>query len=239
MWPFRKAEPELVTVALNPQSMVCSWIKKEKLQLKNNKNIRVKAYKKIIFKQLEFEKSVLFNLSKMSNHIKRFIRANNIKNPLLALSISGPTVFEKIITLSISTPSDEDFNLPQINTMTCKQCYLGPAIHGGFDFYCCGIRREALFQYNLLAIKSGIKLVTITTKKASHIKLYKHMQGDKFRQGQLSLDLAQYNYDIQNTFTSDHISQQFDIQKEIANQLQKEYTNLATNLGLFLIGSQS
>lgn len=233
MWPFKQSEPNLISVSLNPQYMCCSLIQREKDNI-----ITIQAYKMILFKHLEFEKSIVFNFSKISNTIKTFIKTYNIKNPMLTFSISGPNIFEKIVTLSTSMPTKEDFKIPQINKLNWQYSYLGPSVHGGFDFYFCGITREALFQYNLIAIKSGIKPIVITTPKVSHIELYKYIKDNTFRQSQFAIDLAQNNYDILSTISPEHLSKYFLIDRVIDIK-QDKFKNIATMLGLFLMGRKT
>jgi len=233
MWPFRQIEPELVTVSLTPQAINLCWITKEK------NNTHTKAYKTILFKNLEFEKSTIFNLSKISATIKHFVSSNNIRKPLLALAVSGPNIIEKVITLSTSNPSDTDFNLPQQHNLQTQHSYLGPSIHNGFDFYVCGIKRDALFQYNLLAIKAGLTPISITTQTAAHLQLYRQIKGNTFRQSQLTLDLARNNNDILHALDLKQIVQAYNIPDLIQSKCKNDYTDIATNIGLFLIGNET
>ena len=229
MWPLWNKQPELITVTLSPGNMSVSWISWQK-----NKKIEIHAYQNITLKNLEFEKSILFNLTKMSQKIKEFIKINNIAKAAIALSISEPNIFEKIINLSMASPVKEDFKIDEIKNLNWKHTYIGPSLHNGFDFYVCGIKRELIFQCNLLAIKSGTKPLVITTAKVAHIKLYKYLQGEGFSQSKLAIELSK-NYDIGKILLQDQVKK-IAFCPNIEIDFKKELPFLSTNIGLFLLG---
>lgn len=198
----------------------------------------IHAYEKKDFEALEFEKSIVFNPTKISANIKKFIKNNNIKNPFVSMSISGPNIFEKIVTLPKSFAKKEDFKIADVKNLNWNHTYLCPSLKGGFDFYICGMKREHLFQYKLLALWAGAKLAFVTTEQAALISLYKHLEGQNFIQSQFSVDLSQNGYDMQSIFTPKLITKNFNIAKELNINVKKETKNLATSIGLFLLGNK-
>lgn len=240
MWPLVKNN-NIISIALSPQHMTCCWINKES---KNNK-ININAYEKIEFKSLEFENAIAFNPTKISLAINNFIKKNNIKKPTIAIAISGPSVFEKIITLTTSNPCEQDFGLAQIkniNNTKFNYTYLCPAINEntniGFNFYICGISQAQLFQYKLLTQKTNGKLAIITTELASLIELYKYTKDQNFSQSQLAIDLSTNNYNILSLFSPAIISKTSIIKNNLNINLAQESQFLATSLGLFLLGDK-
>ena len=119
MWPFTQKKNNIVSITLNPQYMTCCWLNNsyyggdsgkiwgKKIQQKQK--IQINAYEKTEFKSLEFENATVFNPTKIGLAINNFIKKNKIKNPIISIAISGPSVFEKIITLQTSSPTEQDF----------------------------------------------------------------------------------------------------------------------------------
>jgi len=233
MWPLKRKSPEIVTVSISPQKMALSWIKEE------NKKITIKSYKPFSFEHLEFEKSIVFNPTKIKTLAKQFLEENNIKKASFSIAVSGPSIFEKIVKLAKASPHKQDFKCEELKQLNWNYTYIGPSPDNGFDFYICGIKRELLFQYRLLMINTSVTPVVITTSKTAQIELYKYLRGKEFRQSQLVIDLHKNNYDTQSIFTLEDISKNFIFGKNSTDELKSEYQSLATNIGLFLLGNKS
>jgi len=227
-----KKRPDIISAAISPQKLTLSWMQK------GSQGPELKAYETFSFKNLEFEKSIVFNPTKISSFLKNFAKENSIKNATFAISICGPTIFEKILTLSTSTPEKKDLNLKELKNLKWDYTYLGPSVKNGFEFYICGMKREILFQYKLLGIKSGIKPVVITTAKTAQIEFYKYLKGENFRQNQLVIDLQNSNYNIQSIFTPETIAKKIELNQNIEAEIKEDYPLLATNIGLFLLGNK-
>jgi len=194
MWPFRGTKHEIISVSLTPEQITCSWFAENN----KNKNFALHAYQQYKFTHLEFEQSIIFNPTRISRLVSEFVKNNRIKNPYIALSITGPNVFEKIVTLSTSSPQKIDFKIPEFESLKWQYSYLGPSLQKGFDFYICGMKRELIFQYKLLMIISRLPLLVISTKQIAQIKLYKYLQGNNFRQSMLAIDLSENQYNFQD-----------------------------------------
>jgi len=233
MWPFKAKKHNLITISLTPQKIACGYI------TNNNspESIIVNSYEETKFDSYEFEKAIVFNPTKITHIINNFTKKNNITNAQSALSVKGLNIQENIVTLVQSTPKKNNFNISELNNITWDYTYLGPSLKSGFDFYVCGIRKEILFQYKLLLIRSGLIPTIITTEKTAHLQLYKYIKGDSFRQSQLAVDLSKNNYNIQNTFTPENISNNFTLNQTTNINLKKNLPLLSTNIGLYLLGN--
>jgi len=226
MWPLYK-KPKLITVTLSPGYMSLSL-------MQITKQIEIQAYQKIDLKNLEFENSILFNFTKIAHIIKTFLNTHNLKNATMAVSLVGPHIREKSITVATASPSKDMLKIDNIKNMQWKHTYIGPSLQNGFDFYVCGIKRELLFQCNLLAIKSGTKLSAITTPKVAHIQLYKHLKGELFSQTKLAIDLSK-NYEVLPLLLSE-AEKKITPGPDLSIDLKKEIPALSTHIGLFLLG---
>jgi len=231
MWPRRKNN--IVSVSINPQNLILCWAQKDK---KSNK-ILLKSYKKEYFESLELEKSIIFNPTRINNSICEFIKKNKITYPTLSLAVTGPNIFEKIINCPTSSLQKDMLNIPQIAQLHWSSTYLCPSLKSGFDFYICGMKQEYLFQYKLLAIKSGYTLSCVTTEKSALLQLYKYIKKENFTQGQLAIDLGNNNYNLRSYFTHHTINNNFNLDDKLNINVKKEIENIATSIGLFLLGN--
>jgi len=232
MWPFNRKKHKLFTISLTPQNITCTVLKRKKNSSKQA--CRLLAYERTPLKQLEFAQAIPFNLTVLKKIIGDFVKKNQLETTESVLSISGPRVFEKIVTLAKSHPKKEEFNLPELETLHWDFLYLCPSAKNGFDFFVCGMKPYHLFSYQLLAHHCGIQLSTLTTGKLAHLHLYKHLQADGFRQAKLSLDLLAQRYDLEALLTEKDIINAIDLPSETSVDLQKEYPFLKSSLGLFL-----
>ena len=261
MWPFNMffRQKNIVSISLNPQYLTCCWLNPPALKIRASRvfegrracttgtksKIIINAYEKTEFKSLEFENAIIFNPTKISLIINNFIKNNKIKRPVITIAINGPSVFEKVITLSTSNPTKQDFGLENLkNTKNLKfnYTYLCPAISEntniGFNFYICGISHAQLFQYKLLTLKTGGNLALVTTELAALIELYKYTKDQIFNQSQLAMDLAANNYNINTLFPPEIINKISVTKNNLNINLAQESQYLATSLGLFLLGDK-
>lgn len=231
MWPFTRKQNELVTISLTPHHLTCCLI--EQSQKKDTLHL-VKAYTRFPLHHLEFAQAVLFNPTVIKQQITQFLTNAGLSYPRVALSISGPRVFEQIVQTHEASATKTSFALPELETLTCDCSYLCPSQKGGFDFFVCGIKQEHLFSYQLLAHATNIDLVTITTGQHALLQLYKHTRGTSFRQSQLSLDLLANKYDPNALYDATTITQSISIHPSLHIDVAKDYHVLGTHVGLFL-----
>ena len=231
MWPFGQKKNELLTISLTPQNLTCSWITRSK---GGKTTSRLKAYTRIAIKQFAFSQAVLFNPTIIKKHITTFIKEHNAAHIPVAFSVAGPKVFEKIVHLNTACPTTQEFGLPELKNLNWDAVYLCPSQRNGFDFFVCGIKPEHLFSYQLLALSSDINLVSITTEQLAHLQLYKYVHGDTFRQSTLSLDLFAQRYNPHSLCNANTLESILSIDHHLAIDIHKEYSFLASCLGLFL-----
>jgi len=228
MWPFSQKIHKLFTISLTPQTITCAVLQAQK------NSYMLSAYERTPFKQLEFAQAIPFNISKLKKIIKTFAQQHKLQQTQAALSISGPPVLEKVVTLATAHPQKEDFDLPDLEAFNWDFLYLCPSQKKGFDFFVCGIKPHHLFSYQLLAKQCDLQLATLTTGQLTHLHLYKYLQADTFRQAKLSLDLLQQRYDVKTLLTKKDLCKAISVSPELSVDLQKEYLFLKSALGLFL-----
>ncbi len=234
MWPLAPIKNELVTITLSPQYITCSWI-----QPHNKRTpFALAAYQKTALDHLELEQSIIFNPTKIQQYINNFLEQYNLNNAFVACSCAGPGIREKIITLNIASPKPKDLTSAGLKKIMWDYRYLHPVHNNQFAFYVCGISRELLFQYKLLAIALGINLTTITTEFMALLHLYKYLYGNAFRYSQLAIDMQKHNNKLEKNFTHETIRRMLHISSDITLDLYQEAPFLLKSLGLLLTGEQ-
>ena len=232
MWLWGQKKKAVVSISLSPQHISCCLAQQND---QDTKKITISAYERKNFRSLEFEKSIVFNPTTISRHIKQFIKKNKVEKPIASLSISGPNIFEKIVTLSKSTPQKTDFSFPELQNTSWNHTYLCPSTKSGFHFYIHSIPKEILFQYKLLAIQSGIQLRTVTTETNACLQLYKYIKDKNFTQNQFAIDLSENHFDIQSICTTNLLKEKIVLQKNLKIKLKNELPFVPINAGLFLV----
>jgi len=231
MWPFSKKKHRLLVVSLSPQHLVCSVLEKSN---KKDFQCALLAYERTSLKRLEFAQAIPFNTTSLKNMITRFIKKHQLQNIESALSVSGPRVLEKIITVTNAHPEKKDFNLPELKTAQWESLYLCPSQKNGFDFFVCAMEPYHLFSYKLLAQQCGMHLTTLTTAKLAHLYLYKYLHAQQFRQAKLSLDLLQQRYDVHTLCPEKDVIDAVEFHLKTPIDAKREALFLKSSLGLFL-----
>lgn len=149
---------------------------------------------------------LLYNPSQLYRHIMDFITTHRIKNPSLSFALSTDAIRHHSITShnhdtqSITTDMDGATWYQQIH-------YLYPTDDHQHVFYIHAINRAALLQYTLVALRTHLHLVAITTAPLALIELYKILHQGNFRQATFAHDMQQYNNTLANYFTREHLAQ--------------------------------
>jgi len=227
MWPFSRKKNDLVTVSLTPQNITCSCINT------GEQTPVLKAYKRIPLKHLEFAQAIPFNQTKLSKEIALFLTEHQLHDVDLVLALSGPKIFETVITLQESSPERSDFDFPGMQEMNWNFAYLCPSGRNGFDFFVCGMRQEHLLSYQLLLHRCKASVATITAGKLAYLHLYKNIKGASFRQSELSLDLLHHRYDLTSLVNAELLAKSIEIHPNLQLDLTTEHTFLSQSLGLF------
>ncbi len=202
MWLLPSNKNELVTITINPHRLICSWIRPSK----KHAPLELKAYQEFPLPNLELEKLVIFNPTRIKKHINSFLASNKLLNARIACTLAGPSINERLVTCARAHPDKKEIIKSQKQHWHWEYCYLYPHDNGKFVFYRCGIPRPLLFQYQLLATTTGFNLSKITTERMALFTLYRHLWGTAFRPSQFALHMAQHNNMIEQLFSPDTLA---------------------------------
>jgi hypothetical protein len=235
MWPIQSCSKNFVTISFSPQYLSCCLFEYTKKQ----KPYHLKAYQTTELDNLELEHLLIFNPSRISSYIQQFLAKNQITNPFALFCLNGPTVFEQFIPVENASPLPQQFSIPNRNNLIWDYVYLYPTHNGQSTFYVAGMKRELLFQYQLLAIRNQLNLIIITASTMALLNLYKYNKGAQFRHSQLGIELAKHNHHIDQIFDESIFNNLLSIDPTITIPTQDEIPSILTSLGLFIMRNKS
>lgn len=227
MWPLPTLKNEYVSLILNADTISCCWIKKESSSCS-------------VLAQQTFDADIptrsMINQKQIQRHLSGFLAHHALENAFISLGISGSAIVEAIVELPTLSPKTTDFKFPKLKKMIWDFRYLYPKDNGMFVYYICGVSREALFQYQLLAINLSLNLITITTERMALFALYHHLHAQTFRHTKLAQDLIINNNELDTFFTPETIKRLSFIPSELHSALKRDPALFAKHLGLFITG---
>jgi hypothetical protein len=150
MW-FNKQIKDCIVLACKPQGMACAYIKKKDMHTPYT----IDSYTYIPLTNLELEKQIIFNPTAISKQLNTLLQQYKKTGAQVRISLEGPTIFEKFVPSEIIA---ENTYGDQLKDLLWQEM---PASTS--HTYLCGISRELLFQYQLLAIANKLKITCITT----------------------------------------------------------------------------
>jgi len=212
-----------------PHSMSCCLFEETK------DNYHLKDYQKTELNDLQLEHLIVFNPSSIESFIDQFTKKHNLKKPYTFFCLKGPSLFESTVTTKTSTPEFEEFNLPDKKNIITHSMYLYPSQDGQCRFYIAGIKRELIFQFQLLALRSNLNLVRISPATLGMLQLYKKLKGTDFRHSQLGMDLEQNNLQFDQLVDQAHLDM---LKNSSTHAIENESGHILPALGLFMMRNQ-
>ncbi len=235
MWPLPPFNKRCIIIHFSPLAITCSWFEQE------HQKIFLKAYQTNKLENLELERLLIFNPSRISSMIQSFLKKHNLKNSYSVFCLSGPCVKEQFVTSQfcaldkVSQYENRAQYVVDMDHLIWDYVYLYPKDER-FVFYVAGIRPEIIFQYQLLALHNKLKLISISSETMGLLALYKKCKGTEFRHSQLGTELTQYNNNVLNLFDENMLST---IIHDNNTELPLNSPTLLSSLGLYCIRNNS
>ncbi len=193
------------------------------------------AYQRYTLTHQEMLRLRFYNMSTISQSIAAFIKAHDAQNAFVSCALNGPGITELIMRAPEPTLSATMLLQESPDPLIWDSCYLYPTDHALHTFYACGIPRELLLQYHILARMANLNVSTLTSSWYAHLNLYKKMQGPAFRRVHLAQTLASHNHHWNNLLNRDILARMITIPLHYKND--DELPFIRTALGLFIIGN--
>ena len=172
------------------------------------------AYQKNRLEHLEFENLILFNPTRIAKLITTFVSSHQSSHTKTHIILNGPSLSEQFISLPLAHPTINQFPISYEPKWHWEYQYLYPYDHN-YYFYVCGIQKQLLLQYQLLALHIDLNLQSLTSERIGLLKIYRFLFGSAFRRAHLGTDLMAHNNKIEQLFTKDDLSRTLSIANDI------------------------
>lgn len=192
----------------------------------------LQAYRKIKNDRLELCEGIIYNQELIYQHIAQFLYQYNVRSVTISSWICGPAVVEQLIKTHTAHPSIDSLNIDK-NVHVIDYTYLYPLSNATFVFYVTYIAKAVLFQYQLLGMRIGSSLQTMTTYSHALIHLYKWIQGTCFRHSNLTDLLLNNGNNIITLFNKETINRTMSIHQGVPIDVTHEYIWLLGMAGLY------
>lgn len=193
---MRRSDNIILTIQCTPRAIFGCLLSR------NSQRIIIHRYGAMPLEHLELEQLILFNPTTIGNYISSWYRGIDKEIPLL-MSLSGPSIIEKLVPLPVTHPTIDQFAIPHGPDWHWDFIYLY-SIDTMHYFYLTGIRRSILFQYQLLALHHQFPIKTVTSNAMALLSLYKHKTGSSYRASQLAEHLTRAR-SIERLFMQDDL----------------------------------
>jgi len=227
MWPLPRIHNEHVCILLTTDSLVCSWITIDKTLP------TLKAYQRTPL-DTQLTHGLLYNPSHIAHVIHHFLADYKLTDSFVYIAVDSPTVVENIVSTSIARPTRHQLESSELKKCVWDYRYLYPYQDSQFMFYTGGITRPTLLQYQLLAIKARLNLITLTPKNLVLLNLYKHIQGASFRRSKMAQDIPYNGTHLDYTIPLDTLRRCITFAPTVHIRLEQESSHLAPLIGLYL-----
>lgn len=193
------------------------------------------AYQRYPLNHHEIMQLRIYNMHKISQHIVAFIKAHQAHHAFVSCALTGPGITECIIR-SLEPSLSATMLIQQApDPLIWDSCYVYPTDNALHTFYACGISRELLLQYHLLARMTSITFNTLTSSWYAQLHLYKKIQGPAFRRVNLAQTLATHHHRWNELLSRDILARMITI--PVPYKSDEELPFIRTALGLFIMGN--
>lgn len=232
MWPLPSISNEHVTIHVSPHDITLSWF----AQPVAKKPLLLKAYQRITLSGAELLDGVLFNPTRIAQHINQFIAKHRLQDAFVSCALESPRLVEKFIHCPVPNPAPHEIADHSHKNCNWHELYLYPTDNNQHFLHVCGIPRELLAQYQLLATRTNLNLTTITSQKMALFTLYRHLCNTAYSYGRLAADLERYNNAIEQSFSLETVRRTVSIAHAVHIDVEQEARYLLTAAGLLVKG---
>lgn len=220
-----------VLITYDDSNLSCSIIAPSKAAARYS----LQAYQRFPLTQHEILQLRMYNMSAISQHINTFIKTHHAQNAFVSYALNGMGLTELLMRAPEPRLSATMLLQQAPQPLIWDSCYLYPTDHTLHTFYACGIPRELLLQYQLLARMTQSSLSTLTSSWYAHLRLYKAIQGSAFRRTHLAHTLIMHEHRWNNLLNRDMLYRMIFIPAHHNNDAELPF--IRTALGLFIMGT--
>lgn len=216
-------DESIVGINITPRTITCSWIEPTPYAALP---FTLKAYKHLLFEVNNKTDLTLFNPTRMQSLINNFLELHEVGDASVVIALSGEGLIEKQIMLSRASADLKSVEEnPELMAWHYYCLQDNPTVPKN-PWYCCGISRSVLLQYQLLAIQAELNVMQYTTPTMALLKAYRYI---KQKGGEAVPDNAQPKTNI-----LDFIN----LNGHLKIRSPHEHAAVVESFGLYLLGSE-
>jgi len=223
-----RSASNLLTVLITPDYLVCALLQEKA----KSSGIKLQQYQRVPLNNQVIDLRIC-TMNSIRHHLYRFMDQTNSKTKSLAIACLGKGLVEQFISVSHITPDWSHFPA-EFKKQVSNSLYLYPTDNNRFLYYVCGMAHQLLFQYQLLAFKSGYNLVCMTSAWYCLLHVYRFIHATTFRQAKLAVDMQRANNNLEHVLCTETITRIVTINPSISIDVKKESSFLFPLLGLYL-----
>jgi hypothetical protein len=157
MWLSKQRLNSIVALSFKPQGIGAAYIQETGSQV----SYSMKNFMYFPCNDMELERQIIFNPTRIGNYLRTLMGKMPVSHTEVRMSLEGPSIFEQLVDKE--SFEDKIFS-NSLNTMVWDSVLLGNQGAAQDMHYVCGITRELLFQYKLLALRYKLNVSCITTR---------------------------------------------------------------------------
>lgn len=228
MWPLQTISNKILAITCTPQELTCSFIRPTRIE----RRYELCAHQCFPLTHGQLERLILFNPTMLRTYIQEFITHHQLAYSSCVVSVTGPSVIQRITTTHESMPTYHRFIDPRVKEMLWDFYYLYCEDDGRYAWYVAGIKQSLVLQFKLLFSTLPIHFSALTTESMALLYAYKQLYGAAFRTTRLSIDMKK----LQSNSLDELITHEL-MRRTLACEPHLHTSSaIRTVLGLFLLG---
>ncbi len=221
--------PTFVTVTIGSKKIIFTASKSTKSTF-----FDILAYKEYPFEQQTISNLTIFLLSYVKKTFETFFTTHKLHHAYTLFSLVPPGIHERIIGLHSEKPQDHHMQQHGESRKKLILDYISLGYNQASEktyYYVCGITREQLFQYQLLAMMLPLNCIAIIPQRFALLNASTHFFPESTAIGSITNHAS-----LQNYLNYCLLSANFEKKISCAQSLEKKV--LMEIFGLLLLGKK-
>ena len=219
---------KLVSICIGKNTLSLHCIEKTK----NNK-FSLYATQQKSFDLPIIENLSITNLTLLKNIVINFLKDHQLKDSFALLSLGCPGIVERVISLSVEAPQEHHLQ-QDANPKPLAWDYMPLSYQRQTEktlYYLCGIEREHIFHFQLLAILAGLNCIALVPQRIALLSACTYLFPDQSHRSSITNHATLQSYITYSIDTADLDT--------LFEQPIPDKKQLFESLGLYLLGNQN
>lgn len=227
MWPLKKRAPTLVTITLD-KNITCSVLTRDT----RTQKLICTYTQQFELPSLEVINGTLHNPTMLRTTICTFMQTTKTTDLPVMFGIGSAHTHEAYIMHTSAQAQPEDLASEQFKKLVWNYHLLSAAENNEYRYYLCGIERERLLQYQLLAVACNITCIGIIPQTIAQ------MRALEYTMPRASVQIpATNNSTVAHAVTQKLHQQSLNTLIQMPQAYECTYdTEIVTSIGLYQLG---